>query len=204
MPSTITTIFPVRIEHELIARIEALALRVHGSTRTAVARDALRRGVELLEAELDGSGVPKKPGRSRKKAAAPPGAAAAEAKPAEDLAAFAAQVLDAARRSPSGWFGDDRVFISHVWRQYKRKHGRAGLALELFKVKLVEANRQRLLSLARADMAPQLDQKDVKASETNYLSATFHFVCVEPSPRTTPQPHAQGVRNRARPAGRRG
>jgi hypothetical protein len=49
--------------------------------------------------------------------------------------------------------------------------------LEAFKQRLVEANRERYLSLVCADMAPVLDQKDVKESEARYLSATFHFLC---------------------------
>jgi hypothetical protein len=52
MPSKVTSILPVRVENALIARLDALASRVEDSTRTALARDALRRGLELLEAEL--------------------------------------------------------------------------------------------------------------------------------------------------------
>ncbi len=63
-------------------------------------------------------------------------------------------------------------------RQYKREQKPKGMDLEAFKQRLVEANRERYLSLVCADMAPTLDQKDVKESEIRYLSATFHFLCI--------------------------
>jgi hypothetical protein len=50
----------------------------------------------------------------------------------------------------------------------------------VFKALLLEANRQRLLSLACADMAPIHRPSVVKESEINHLSATFHFLCVAP------------------------
>jgi len=98
--------------------------------------------------------------------------------PEFDLVAFAAQVLEAAQRTKTGRFGNDRVFISHVWRQYKREQRPKGMGLEAFKQRLVEANRGRYLSLACADMAPIHDQADVQESEIHYRSATFHFVCI--------------------------
>jgi hypothetical protein len=91
---------------------------------------------------------------------------------------FAAQVLEAAGRTKTGRFGDDRVFISHLWRQYKREQRPKGLDLAAFKQLLVEANRERYLSLACDDLAPVHDQKDIKESEIRHLSATFHFVCI--------------------------
>jgi hypothetical protein len=50
MPSKRTTILPVRVEHQIIARLEALSASA-GASRTAVAREALGRGLELIEAE---------------------------------------------------------------------------------------------------------------------------------------------------------
>jgi hypothetical protein len=91
---------------------------------------------------------------------------------------FAARVIEAAQRTKTGRFGDDRVFINHVWRQYKREYRSKGMDLQAFKQRLVEANRERYLSIVCADMAPVLDQKDVKESEIRYRSATFHFLCI--------------------------
>lgn len=48
-----------------------------------------------------------------------------------------------------------------------------------FKARLVEANRDGLLTLSRADLVEVMDPARVTESETHYLNATFHFVLVE-------------------------
>lgn len=92
----------------------------------------------------------------------------------EGLPAFAQRVLHTARTSTSGRFGEDRVFISHVWRAM-REHG---LDEQSFKNRLVEANQKRLLSLSRADMVELMDPAEVSASEIRHLGATFHFIAL--------------------------
>ncbi len=92
----------------------------------------------------------------------------------EDLPTFAGRVLHAARTSATGRFGDDRVFISHVWRAM----GSPGLDEQSFKNRLVEANQKRLLSLTRADMVELMDPSDVAASEIRHFGATFHFIAL--------------------------
>jgi hypothetical protein len=97
------------------------------------------------------------------------------ARPTEDgLPAFAQRVLHTARHAETGRFGDDRVFISHVWRAM-RGHG---LDEQSFKNRLVEANQKRLLSLSRADMVELMDPADVAASEIRHLGSTFHFIAL--------------------------
>jgi hypothetical protein len=92
---------------------------------------------------------------------------------AEDPAAFAQRVLAAARATPkAGWFGDNKVFISHVYRQL----GDPGQNLEAFKERLVRAHRAGLLSLSRADLVEAMDPKDVEESDTHYRSATWNFI----------------------------
>ncbi|HYO56372.1 hypothetical protein [Archangium sp.] len=96
-------------------------------------------------------------------------------RPAEDgLPAFAERVLHTARTSETGRFGDDRVFISHVWLAMRDQ----GLDEQSFKNRLVEANQKRLLSLSRADMVELMDPADVEASEIRHLGATFHFIAL--------------------------
>jgi hypothetical protein len=95
-----------------------------------------------------------------------------------ELAGFARSVLESARRSPTGRYGEDRVLISHVWRQFQRDGTDVGLNEAGFKQRLLEANRARYVSLARADLAPLLDPKDVAESAVDYLSTTFHLVCI--------------------------
>jgi hypothetical protein len=93
-----------------------------------------------------------------------------------DLAEFAQRASDAARHSPTGWFGNNKVFISHVWRQF-RKNATSGRAdFERFKQRLIEANREGLLHLSRADLVEAMDPDDVRESLTEYANATFHFV----------------------------
>ncbi|WP_433928279.1 hypothetical protein [Sorangium cellulosum] len=92
-----------------------------------------------------------------------------------DESAFAARVLEAARASKTGRFGDNKVFISHVLRRLAED----GVAIgdsDAFKARLVSAHRRGLLALNRADLVEAMDPADVDASETRYLSTTFHFV----------------------------
>jgi hypothetical protein len=94
----------------------------------------------------------------------------------EDLRTFAERVKEAAKASTTGHFGEDKVFISHVWRILQRQA--QGLDERTFKDRLVEANRERLLSLSRADLVEAMDPKDVADSETRYLGASFHFIAL--------------------------
>jgi hypothetical protein len=96
-----------------------------------------------------------------------------------DLEAFANTVRSAARTCPTGRFGDNKVFISHVWRQLKDEPRFAPLGLRGFKDKLLEANRENLLTLSRADLYQDQDPADLQASETNYGNAVFHFIFVD-------------------------
>jgi len=91
----------------------------------------------------------------------------------DDLPGFARRVLEAARTSPTGRFGDNKVFISHV-------HRRLGdAALDAFKRRLVEAHRAGLLALSRADLVEAMDPSDVAESETRWDQTTFHFIRLE-------------------------
>ena len=92
----------------------------------------------------------------------------------EGLSAFAERVLQVARGTTAGRFGDDRVFISHVWRAMQGP----GLDEQAFKRRLIEANQKRLLSLSRADMVELIDPTELSASETRHLGATFHFIAL--------------------------
>jgi hypothetical protein len=97
-----------------------------------------------------------------------------------DLADFAATVRSEARRCPTGRFGDNKVFISHVWRRLRDEPRFRPLGLDGFKAKLVEANRADLLTLSRADLVQVMDPQDVRESEAVYLNASFHFILIAP------------------------
>jgi hypothetical protein len=96
--------------------------------------------------------------------------------PELDLASFAARVLAAARACRSGRFGDNKVFIAHVWRALQNDPTFPVIDLASFKSRLAEANHARFLDLSRADLVQAMNPADVEQSELQYLNATFHFV----------------------------
>jgi hypothetical protein len=108
----------------------------------------------------------------------------ADARPADDrdtatdgeLPNFADTISRAARDSQAGRFGENKVFISQVWRAFQARDDFDGLSLQEFKERLVEAHRRRLLELSRADLVERMDPREVAESETKYMDATFHFV----------------------------
>ncbi len=87
-------------------------------------------------------------------------------------------MVEVARSSPSGRFGDDRIFVIHVWRALQNDPAFISIGLEDFKRRLAEANNARLLNLSRADMVEAMDPEDVRLSEIVHLGASFHFVRV--------------------------
>ncbi len=98
---------------------------------------------------------------------------------ADKLPGFAETICRTARNSQTGRFGDNKVFISQVWRAFQARENFDGLTLAEFKERLVEAHRRRLLELSRADLVERMDPREVAESETKYLDATFHFVRVD-------------------------
>lgn len=96
-----------------------------------------------------------------------------------DLSEFARAVLEAARRCQTGRYGDNKVFIAHVWTALQHDPGFDGMDLAAFKKRLAEANNARLLDLSRADLVQAMNSQDVQLSEVSYLNATFHFIRVE-------------------------
>lgn len=107
-----------------------------------------------------------------------------------DLSAFSHQVREAARQSRTGHFGENKVFISHVWNWLQNQRTFQSMDESQFKERLVEANRAGFLSLSRADLVEAMDPADLANSETRHLNAAFHFVQV---PETGAVLHTQGV-----------
>jgi hypothetical protein len=99
-------------------------------------------------------------------------------------AAFAAEVLRAARATTEGWFGDRKVFASAVWDQLRGDPRWSQLALPAFKARLLAAHRAGELTLARADLVAAMDPALVAASEIAADGATFHFVVIAKEPAT--------------------
>jgi hypothetical protein len=93
-----------------------------------------------------------------------------------DLDTFAWRVQEAAKASATGRFGDNKVFVIHVWNALSADPAFAALGLDGFKQQLAAANHARRLDLSRADMVEAMDRDDVRDSEVTYLGARFHFV----------------------------
>jgi hypothetical protein len=111
---------------------------------------------------------------------APTPAPGPEGQPAPlDLDDFARRVIEAARTSPTGWFGDAKVFISHVWQALRGDPAFEGMEPATFKDRLIEAHRARLLELGRADLVEAMDPADVLGSATPYQNVVYHFVRTE-------------------------
>ena len=85
-------------------------------------------------------------------------------------------MIEAARSSPTGRFGDDKVFVVHVFRILSDDPAFAAMGLDGFKQRLAEANNARRLDLSRADMVEAMDPNDVELSKVSYLGAEFHFI----------------------------
>jgi hypothetical protein len=94
------------------------------------------------------------------------------------------EVYDAIREIPQGkadgqgdWFGGNKVFISSIFDKLKAKF--PDMTEDEFKAALLKANQSMDLNLVRADMAPDMNQTNVKRSEMRPYGEggpTFHFV----------------------------
>ena len=142
--------------------LEQLAARTVGAARVdaEVVRLAALREWVLAE----GSAKPAEPVPVEKTVAPVPA----------DTASFARRVLKVARALPTGRFGDNKVFISHVWRAVQPEWA----SREAFDTALLEANRKRHISLSRADLVQHMNAADVAESEVQSYGATYHFVVV--------------------------
>ena len=93
-----------------------------------------------------------------------------------NLTEFAERVRTIAQQSSTGKFGENKVFLSHVWNQYQGDGGGNGMTRSDFDQLLVDANRQNLLTLSRADLISAMNPQDVQESEIRSANATFHFL----------------------------
>lgn len=91
---------------------------------------------------------------------------------------FALRVQSAANGSRNGWPnpGSDKIFVSVLFAELDANGSTAGLDIDTFKARLVEAHRASLLSLSRCDLVEAASPADVEASEIRYLSAEWHLV----------------------------
>ncbi len=93
-----------------------------------------------------------------------------------DLVTFSRQVNHAAGLVEQPRYGESKVFIQHVWDIFRKQSDGSEWTLSEFKQRLVEANRENLLTLSRADLVGAMDQQLIGASEIRLPHATFHFI----------------------------
>lgn len=91
--------------------------------------------------------------------------------------AFVEQVKAAAEACPLGRYGDRRMFISHLIRSYQQTFPMVDPSR--FKQQLLQAHRERWLTLARADLQEAMDPVDIAESEVRHMDARFHFLILE-------------------------
>ncbi|RKG56638.1 hypothetical protein D7X30_23620 [Corallococcus sp. AB011P] len=146
--------------------VEQLAARAVGAPRVdaEVVRMAALREWVLAEAEKVSAPRPKLVEAAVKLAPKVP--------PTETVS-FARRVLDAAKAvPPTGRFGDNKVFISHVWKALQPEWADR----PAFNEALLAANRAQHLSLGRADLLAAMNPQDITESEVRAVGASFHFV----------------------------
>jgi hypothetical protein len=149
------------------AALDRIAAKAVGSARAD--KTAIR--IALIRSWLGASGRP--PATAT---ATPANGGPQKADRPVDLEQFARSVIAAARSAPSGRWGSSKVFVNHVWRQFSSETP-AVSDLPTFKSRLLEANRQGLLRLSRADLVIGLPQHDVRESEIATVgNDVFHFV----------------------------
>lgn len=77
---------------------------------------------------------------------------------------------------PEGRYGDQKVFISAVYRAVAPE---IGMTMAEFKSWLLDRNRNNDLVLARADLVGAMDRSLVRDSEIEDRGATFHFILAD-------------------------
>jgi hypothetical protein len=96
-----------------------------------------------------------------------------------DLPAFATEVRVHATARATGWPGNRKTFISHIWSTIADQRADWGLTEIEFKCMLAEAHRAGHIVLANADLKDAATIKDVQASAVSFKNAVFHFVRVD-------------------------
>ena len=79
------------------------------------------------------------------------------------------------------WFGTNKVYLRPLFEAYSRMYPRAeaSRSWDGFAGMLVRANRERLLTLSRADLVEAMNPDLVWPSEVRSTGATWHFLLVE-------------------------
>ncbi|MFA5955000.1 hypothetical protein [Hyphomicrobium sp.] len=96
-----------------------------------------------------------------------------------DMPEFCQAVVEAARPVAEGWPGNQKAFISLVWKAIRNARPDWGLSEIAFKGMLAEAHRSGRLELATADLKDGRDLKSLEDSKILYKNTVWHFVRVQ-------------------------
>ena len=89
---------------------------------------------------------------------------------------FAREVQTIAQHIATGWPGNKRAFISHIWAELRQKFPHWNLAEEGYKELILNAHRAGHLRLAIADLRDKTNVDDVASSRISYKNSEWHFV----------------------------
>lgn len=154
----------------LLRLLAARELAVTSSELRAVRNALVRR---WLERGALGAG-----GDAREAAGVASGerTAAPAAAPIAELAGDVRAALASIAEGDPGSYGAHKVFIVAAWEALRRHAAWRELSLEDFKARLLVANRDGEVVLARADLIGAMDPQLVQRSEIDAGGATFHFL----------------------------
>ncbi len=98
--------------------------------------------------------------------------------PRPDLPRFAATVRKLAEINATGWQGNKKAYISHVWRAVCATEPNWDLSENNFKTLLMAAHRGGHLELVNADLKDRSSVRDMEASATAYKNTVWHLIRV--------------------------
>lgn len=103
----------------------------------------------------------------------------AQAPQPDDLQGFASEINHLAKDRATGWDGNKRAYISHVWMSLQSERPNWGIDENQFKRLLTEAHRAGHLTLQIADLRNKSNIGDIQASVTKYKNNEWHLIRVE-------------------------
>lgn len=167
---------------QVAARAAAKALRAHGADKRSIVQALARRWASAADpqqapASPSSAHASQVPETAPIQHAASPAAPVSPPRPpltADALLALVREVIPGI--GSDGRFGPEKVFISSIWHRLERDGRVPDFSLDRFKQWLLDANRERLLDLVRADLVGAMDPRLVAESEIEDLGDTFHFV----------------------------
>lgn len=95
-----------------------------------------------------------------------------------DLKSFSNIVLEFAKPHATGWQGNKRAFVSHVWNSMRAEKQNLSLNIDKnqFKTMLADAHRAGHLMLGIADLRDKENMTDIQESAIRYKNTEWHYI----------------------------